>query len=105
MQGLLEYLTSQLASGSSLELIILREVIARMAGIEGGEASLSDVQVQALAGSELLKQESSPIPMARNLKKPSNRLTKVLLSSHLASPLLILIAQQRGIILFNHKVQ
>jgi hypothetical protein len=64
----------------------------------------TDSQVQALAGSELLKQESSPIPMARNLKKPSARLRDALLSSHLAAPLLILIAQQRGLILFNNRV-
>jgi len=120
----LEYLTSQLASGSSLELIIFREVLARMAGIEGSEASLSgnltdpliraqflsrtyqnyaDNQVQALAGSEQLKQESSPLQLARNLKKPSSRLRDALLNTHLAAPLLILIAQQRGLLLYHHK--
>ncbi len=57
-----------------------------------------------MAGSELLKQESSPVPMARNLKKPSARLREALLSSNLATSLLILIAQQRGLILYTNKV-
>jgi hypothetical protein len=42
-------MTSQLASGSSLELIIFREVISRMAGIEGGEGSLSGKPVPCMS--------------------------------------------------------
>lgn len=101
----LQYLVHQLAQGHGNDLIVLSELILKMAGMEPvGE--LSEAQTAALSGGPLLQSEatlaliSAPTPtaalLARNaLKKGSARLHRMLLQSRLALPLLVLMAQYR----------
>ena len=56
LTGLLQYVTNQLKAGKSYDLLILREIIVKMAGIEVTEEMTPD-QLDALAGGELLRAE------------------------------------------------
>lgn len=48
-----------LKSVSSLDLLILKEIVQKMAGIEAAEEMTSD-QLDAMAGGDLLKNEVNP---------------------------------------------
>lgn len=99
----LQYLVNQLVAGNSKDLVILRELITRMTGIEPF-ADLSDAQVLSLAGGKVLRSEvfyQTDITQAakRNqmisLQNAKGRLTTALQKSGLAVPLLVNIALQR----------
>jgi THO complex subunit 2 len=98
--ALLQYVVNQLKDGSSLDLVLLRELIAKMSGVEIIE-DMSENQLEAQAGGETLKLESQPIPQKMNLKRSTNKLKDTLLNNKLALPLMILIAQQRSAIIFK----
>lgn len=101
----LQYLVNQLHQGHGNDLIVLSELVLKMAGIEPvGE--LSDAQTAALSGGPLLQSEATltliaaPTPtaalLARNaLKKGGARLHRTLVQSRLALALLVLMAQHR----------
>ncbi|WFD41584.1 THO2 plays a role in transcriptional elongation [Malassezia psittaci] len=112
---LLQYLTNRLKNNHVKDLIVFSELIQKMAGIEPiGE--LSEQQIAALTGGVLLQSEAAMthIPTAPNAgsvptailvartmyKKGGARLLATLLSSHLALPILILMAQQRQACVF-----
>ena len=54
--GLLQFVTNQLKSGKSFDLLILKEVVQKMSGIDSSE-ELTQSQIEAMAGGELLKAE------------------------------------------------
>lgn len=54
--GLLQFVTNQLKSGKSFDLLILKEVVQKMSGIDSSE-ELTQSQIEAMAGGELLKTE------------------------------------------------
>jgi THO complex subunit 2 len=56
LTGLLQYVANQLKAQKSLDLLILKEVVQKMAGVEAAE-DLTMEQVNAMAGGELLKAE------------------------------------------------
>ncbi|KAK4046542.1 THO2 plays a role in transcriptional elongation [Microbotryomycetes sp. JL201] len=96
----IQYLVNQLASGSSKDLIVLREIITRMTNIEPF-ADLSDAQVMSLAGGKVLRSEVfSQTDIGQASKKVQTsmvaaareRLSKSFRSSGLAMPLLVNIA-------------
>ncbi|KDE09261.1 hypothetical protein MVLG_00581 [Microbotryum lychnidis-dioicae p1A1 Lamole] len=100
---ILQYLVNQLVSGNSKDLIILREIISKMTGIEPF-ADLSDAQVFALAGGKVLRSEvffQTEIGQAAKSKEMAltnnsrERLGKVLERTRLSMPLLVNIALQR----------
>lgn len=99
LMPMLKYIVHQLHNGQTSEIIVLRELIWKMAGIEP-LPSLSDAQVAAMAGGPTLQIEA----VASNTRgarmdpgdsKVPARLGKVLVESGLALPLLIQVAQQR----------
>lgn len=104
---LLKYIVHQLHNGQTTEIVVLRELIWKMAGIEP-LPSLSDSQVIAMAGGPLLRIEAVASttrgarldPSEATLKGPQ-RLGKALLESSLALPLLIQVAQQRQACVFQ----
>lgn len=107
-----QYLVNQLASGSSKDLVILRELITRMTGLEPF-ADLSDGQVMSLAGGKVLRSEvfrQTEISQAsgRSAIGPLNnakaRLVAALQKSGLAIPLLVNIAIQRQACLADTEV-
>lgn len=58
LTGLLQYVTNQLKAGKSSDLLVLREVVQKMSGIEISEEVTMD-QIEALAGGEMLRAEVS----------------------------------------------
>lgn len=99
LPGLLQFIANQLKTKQSLDLIILKEIIQKMTGIEAADEMTED-QIAALSGGELLKNEGGYFHQVRNTRKSSARLKEALLESDLAMPLCILMAQQRNCILF-----
>lgn len=104
---LLKYIVHQLHNGQTTEIIVLRELIWKMAGIEP-LPSLSDAQVAAMAGGPTLRIEAvasatrgARLDPGDAVLKGPQRLGKALLESDLALPLLIQVAQQRQSCVFQ----
>ncbi|XP_057353478.1 THO complex subunit 2-like [Manis pentadactyla] len=93
--GLLQYVANQLKAGKSFDLLILKEVVQKMAGIEITEEMTME-QLEAMTGGEQLKAEGGYFGQIRNTKKSSQRLKDALLDHDLALPLYLLMAQQRN---------
>uniref|UniRef100_UPI00193A5896 THO complex subunit 2-like n=1 Tax=Styela clava TaxID=7725 RepID=UPI00193A5896 len=100
LSGLLQYVANQLKAGKSLDLLILKEVVQKMSGIEISEEVTRD-QLEALGGGELLKAEGGYFGQIRNTKKSSNRLKEALLLQKLELPMCVLISQHRHAIVFE----
>ncbi|KAG9317173.1 transcription factor/nuclear export subunit protein 2-domain-containing protein [Chiua virens] len=107
LSPLLKYIVHQLYNGQTTEIVVLRELIWKMAGIEP-LPSLSDSQITAMAGGPALRIEAIASatrgarldPGDATLKGP-HRLGKSLLEASLALPLLIQVAQQRQSCVFK----
>lgn len=56
LTGVLQYVANQLKAGKSFDLLVLREIIQNMSGVET-TTGLTKEQLEALAGGDLLKQE------------------------------------------------
>ncbi|THV05422.1 hypothetical protein K435DRAFT_647314 [Dendrothele bispora CBS 962.96] len=103
----LKYIVHQLYAGQTTEIIVLRELIWKMAGIEP-LPSLSDSQIISMAGGPALRIEAIASttrgarldPSDVSLRGPS-RLGKALVDNSLALPLLIQVAQQRQSSIFR----
>ena len=54
----LQYVANQLKNQRSLDLLILKEIVLKMSGIEASE-EMTNEQIDAMAGGDLLKQEAS----------------------------------------------
>ncbi|NXS71442.1 THOC2 protein, partial [Pandion haliaetus] len=99
LAGLLQYVANQLKAGK-FDLLILKEVVQKMAGIEITEEMTME-QLEAMTGGEQLKAEGGYFGQIRNTKKSSQRLKDALLDHDLALPLCLLMAQQRNGVIFQ----
>ncbi|KAI0750889.1 transcription factor/nuclear export subunit protein 2-domain-containing protein [Daedaleopsis nitida] len=104
---LLSYVVHQLHNGQTTEIVVFRELIWKMAGIEP-LPSLSDSQIAAMAGGPTLRIEAVASTTRGARLDPSDavlkgpyRLGKALVESSLALPLLIQVAQQRQSCVFQ----
>jgi len=98
--GLLQYITNTLKSGQGLQLLVLRDLVTKMAGIDTLE-DLSAEQLQAQAGGETLRScVTDLLGVAKNTKRSSLRLKDALQKHGLVAPLFLLIAQQRSASVF-----
>ncbi|KAE9385705.1 hypothetical protein BT96DRAFT_1006795 [Gymnopus androsaceus JB14] len=100
LSPILRYIVHQLQNGQTTEIVVLRELIWKMAGIEP-LPSLSDTQIQAMAGGPALRIEAIASSTRGARMDPSDgirssqRLGQALIETSLALPLLIQVAQQR----------
>ncbi|XP_012873529.1 PREDICTED: THO complex subunit 2 [Dipodomys ordii] len=85
---------------TNFDLLILKEVVQKMAGIEITEEMTME-QLEAMTGGEQLKAEGGYFGQIRNTKKSSQRLKDALLDHDLALPLCLLMAQQRNGVIFQ----
>jgi len=53
LTGILQYVANQLKSKRSLDLLILKEIVLKMSGIETSE-DMTSVQIDAMAGMQYL---------------------------------------------------
>lgn len=58
LTGLLQYVANQLKAKHSLDLLIIKEIVTKMGGIEAAE-EMTVEQLEASAGGELLRQEAA----------------------------------------------
>ena len=108
LNPVLSYVAHQLQSGQTTEIVVLRELIWKMAGIEP-LPSLSEAQIAAMAGGPTLRIEAiaSETRGARldtgesNLRGPQRLGRSLLEAPSLALPLLIQVAQQRQACVFR----
>ncbi|XP_046395429.1 THO complex subunit 2 isoform X2 [Ischnura elegans] len=100
LTGLLQYVANQLKAQKSLDLLILKEIVQKMAGIEAAEEMTAE-QLDAMAGGELLKAEAGYFSQVRNTKKSSQRLKEALGEQNLAVALCLLMAQQRYCVVYR----
>jgi THO complex subunit 2 len=108
--ALLQYVVNQLKGSESLDLLVLKEIISSMTRISPS-VDVSNQQLDALAGSDALIQYIVGQEEGREVsgKKDTNRATNRLLHSlkqgsendRLLLPLLILLAQQRTLIILD----
>ena len=74
-----------------------------MSGIEANMEVTED-QLNALAGGDILKTEGGYFGLIRNVKKPSMRLRETLIDHKLALPLCLLMSTHRAHIVFKEGV-
>ncbi|CAD7086049.1 unnamed protein product [Hermetia illucens] len=104
LSGLLQYVANQLKSHKSLDLLILKEVVQKMTGIEAAE-EMTNEQLNAMSGGELLRGEAGYFSQVRNTKKSSQRLKEALASNDLAVALCLLMAQQKHCVIYRETAQ
>ncbi|KAH3839564.1 hypothetical protein DPMN_112996, partial [Dreissena polymorpha] len=100
LSGLMQYVTNQLKAGKSIDLLLMREIVQKMAGIEISEEITKD-QLDAMSGGELLRQEGGYFTQVRNTKKSSSRLKDTVLEHDLALSLCLLISQHRDAVIYK----
>lgn len=108
LSPVLQYVTHQLQNGQTTEIVVLRELIWKMAGIEP-LPTLSEAQIAAMAGGPVLRVEAiasetrgARLDSSEAILKGPQRLGRSLLESPpLALPLLIQVAQQRQACVFK----
>ncbi|XP_072398608.1 THO complex subunit 2 [Diabrotica undecimpunctata] len=100
LSGLLQFVANQLKAQKSLDLLILKEVVQKMAGVDTAEDLTMD-QLNALAGGELLKSEAGYFSQIRNTKKSSLRLKEAMAEHDLAVALCLLMAQQNYCVVYK----
>ncbi|XP_059482003.1 THO complex subunit 2 isoform X2 [Neocloeon triangulifer] len=104
LAGLLQYVANQLLAQKSLDLLIVKEIVHKMAGVEAAEELTSD-QLEAMCGGELLRGEAGNYGQAKNTKKSSTRLKESLTEQNLAVALCLLMAQQRYCVVYKETEQ
>lgn len=87
-----------------MDLLILKEIVQKMAGVEAAEEMTSD-QLDAMAGGDLLKNEAGYFSQVRNTKKSSLRLKEALSENDLAVALCLLMAQQKHCVVYRETDQ
>ncbi|XP_048243407.1 THO complex subunit 2-like [Haliotis rufescens] len=100
LAGIMQYVANKLKAGKSIDLLLLREVVQKMTGVEISEEITND-QLEAMTGGELLRQEGGYFAQVRNTKKSSTRLKETLLEHDLALSLCLLMSQQRNCVVFK----
>ena len=102
LTGLLQYVANQLKAKHSLDLLIIKEIVTKMGGVEGVEEMTAE-QLEASGGGELLRQEAASFTQIKNTRKSSQRLKDTLLEKDLAVPLVLLMAQQGNCVVYEVK--
>ncbi|VDN03794.1 unnamed protein product [Thelazia callipaeda] len=100
LTGVLQYVANQLKNNKSFDLLVLREIIQNMSGIESTTGLTTD-QLEALAGGDTLRQEAGSFSTTRSNRRATLRLRDALFNDHLIVGLSILTAQQRQCIVFT----
>ncbi|CAH2979751.1 unnamed protein product [Chilo suppressalis] len=94
LTALLQFVANRLKAQQSQDLLILKEIVQKMAGIEAAE-EMTPEQLDAMAGGELLKGEAGYFSQVRNTRRSSARLKEAIVGNNLDISLCILSAQQR----------
>jgi THO complex subunit 2 len=94
LTGLLFYIWHQGKAGNNFDLVVLKELVTQMTGIEQLTEGISDQQLEALCGGEILRSNILVPGGVKTVKKSSAGLVKALLDTRLAIPVAILLGKQ-----------
>ncbi|TVY83037.1 THO complex subunit [Lachnellula suecica] len=96
LSPIIQYVNHQLYSGNSTDLVILKELIAQMAGVVP-DTDFTDAQLAAMTGGEVLRRQTLINLQDKRYEstKTAKRLMRALTETKLAGPLLLSIAQHR----------
>jgi len=100
LHGLLQYIVNQLKADKSTDLLILKEVVQRMSGIEISE-EVTQSQLEAVCGGPVLLAEAGFFTPIRHTERSNQRLQEALSHNNIWLPLCILASQQRHSIVFG----
>lgn len=105
-RGMLFFIIGEVQQGETTELTVLRNLLTTAGGYDFADsdnfASLSKIQLEGRAGSQLLKRETSSFGVVEKLnKKSSKRLREVLLDEKTGLQLLVCLAQMRVKIMYE----
>ena len=93
---LISYIYYQLNDDNTLDLVVLSELLQKMAGLESTE-NLTDQELEAQAGGPILKGEVAALQnrnvTSKGHRKPAQRLLSSLVQSELAVPLWIMLGK------------
>ena len=113
---ILQYIGNQLKAGSPLDLLVLKELVSSMTGVEVME-EMTESQLSALGGGATLRSlgstfvsssgsdASSKLVSAVQTDKATARLMRALREADLVVPFLILIAQQKTAIIHQTELK
>jgi len=68
LTAIIQYVINQLKNRKSYDLLILQEIVQKMCGIEV-LSEVNDLQLEAMAGGDILRQEAGYFNPIRNIKK------------------------------------
>jgi THO complex subunit 2 len=102
--AIIQCVIDQLKMKKSCDLLIMQEIVQKMSGIEV-LSEVNDLQLEAMAGGDLLRQEAGYFNPIRNIKKCANRLKEALADHGLILPLCILLSQQRDYIVYADQAE
>ena len=93
---IIQYVNDQLYRGNSTDLVILKELIAQMAGVVP-DTDFTDAQLTAMTGGPILRRQTLINLQDKRYEsaKTAKRLMRALTETNLAGQILLLIAQHR----------
>jgi hypothetical protein len=94
LPGLLRYMFWQLSLRNTLDLVIVQELVGQMSGIKTIDDA-TELQLEALAGGEILRREAMFLESTRIVKRSSQRLVKGLWQAGLTLPFAVMLGQLR----------
>ncbi|XP_075247054.1 THO complex subunit 2-like isoform X3 [Convolutriloba macropyga] len=102
--GLLQYIANQLKAERNFDLVILKELLSKMSGVTVFEDITND-ELFALGGGELLKSEAAYQGQVRACQKSSKRLKDTMVELNIAFPLCMLLANHRNSVVFKEGLE
>jgi THO complex subunit 2 len=101
LQALLQFVANQLKDGSSLDLIVLRQLVTNMSSVVVLEA-MSEEQLLSIGGSRTLRDVVIESQQTKSrIKKTAPYLRSALIDGNLVSQLFILMAQMKKYFISN----
>jgi THO complex subunit 2 len=102
LSPILQYVNDQLYRGNSTDLVILKELVAQMAGVVP-DTDFTDAQLTAMTGGKLLRKQTLINLQDKRYEsvKTAKRLMKALTETKLAGQLLISIAQHKQCAIYS----
>ena len=102
LSPIIQYVNDQLYRGNSTDLVILKELIAQMAGVVP-DTDFTDTQLTAMTGGPVLRRQTLINLQDKRYEsaKTAKRLMKALTETKLAGQLLLSIAQHRQAAIYN----
>ncbi|KAL3090360.1 hypothetical protein niasHS_006812 [Heterodera schachtii] len=98
--GILQYIANQLKDSQSLDLIVLREIVTGISGVDSN-TDLTQEHLEALCGGDTLRGEAGYLQMTKLNRRSINRLRDALMRNELFESLCILIGQQKQFIIYR----